>query len=786
MLDDFRFAIRRLRHSPGFTVVALLTLTLAIGVNVSILSIADAVLFRPLPYEEPGRVFVLRMVNKQTGQRYTRVAGDLLQAINDHHATVSRVALTGAGPRLVVDGAGGAEVVPTLAVTGNYFELLGVRAARGRIFDQRDGAAAGRPAVLTDSGWRSRFGADPEIVGRSFPIGGVTLDVVGVLPADFVFPSTFAGLPHVVTVLPSSELRRGAFHPIVRLEPGATPAQAQLEMDALVAPLTRGQGTADTSIALDSVRSVIYPVARSIMILLVVASALILMIGCANLANMLLARTARQERESGVRAALGAGRLRLLRPVLFECLLLGFAGAILALLAGWATFDLLLPHIPRLAYGSAPVGVDGRVAMTALGMGLLAGLCFAIVPAWKAARVDPQVLLHARHRVAPRGWLKHPLIALQVAASIVLVFGAAVTARAFVSLLNVPLGFDPAGVVTVSAYPSDKKAGVQDFYIAAIESLAARPDVVAAGAAGSMPLDGMAPDEGMALADGTPAPAALVHVLPGYFEATRIRLVRGRMLDWNDVRANAGAALLSQSAAAATFPGRDPLGQTFTNTRGRTFTVVGVVADVLKSHATPVGRPDPPPGYIIPAAGAGRLTIVVRMRPGVRGNDVLVDLRRQIAPMAPGAPIGAGWWSERINALSAYRNPRFQTIVLSGFGVLAMGLMGVGVYAVISFLVASRTREIGIRMAIGAQRTVLVRQMVRQAAAPAALGIVLGLAATRWMARLAEAQLFEVKASDPLTLAAAAATVLAVTFLAAYLPARHAAKVDPIVALRAE
>ena len=784
MIDDLRFAFRRLRHSPGFTIVALLTLTLAIGVNVSVLSIADAVLFRPLPYEDPDRVFVLRMVDKQTGQRYTRIAGDLMQAINDHHSSVSHVALVGAGPRIVAEGAAGAEVVPSAGVSANYFQLLGVRADRGRIFDERDGSGPGRPAMLSFSAWRTRFGSDPQIVGRPLSIGGITLDIVGVLPHDFVFPSTFARRPDVVTVLPPTALAGGAFHPVVRLDAGTTAQQAQAEMDALIGPLTRRPDSKTSlSIALDGVRSVIYPVARSIMVLLVAAAALVLTIGCANLANMLLARTTRQERESGVRAALGAGSLRLVRPVLFECLILGLGGGLLALLAGWLTFDLLLPHVPRLAYGNAPVGVDLRIALIALGMGVSAGVFFAIVPAWRSARVDPQLLLQARNRPTSRGWFKHPLIAVQVAASIVLVFGAVVAARAFVSVLNVPLGFEPAQVVTVSVWPPDTGKALQDFYVAAIENLASRPDVVAAGAAGSMPLDSSAPDQGMGMPDGTRGPAGLVHVLPGYFEAAGIRLVRGRMLDWNDVRGSAEAALLSQSAAAAAFPGTDPLGRTFTNTRGRTFTVVGIVSDVLKSHGSAT---DSPPGYIIPGADSRGLTLVVRMRPGVRGEDVLVDLRRQIAPMAPGTPVTAEWWSERIAALSAYRNPRFQTLVLTGFGLLAMGLMGVGIYAVISFLVVARTREIGIRVAIGAEPRALVRHMVRQAAVPAALGVIAGLAATRWMARLAEAQLFEVKTNDPWTLAGAALTVAAATLLAAYIPARRAAEVDPLVALRAE
>ena len=784
MFDDFRFAIRRLRHSPGFTSVAILTLTLAIGVNVAVLSVADAVLFRPLPYEDPDRVFVLRMVDKQTGQRSTRIAGDLMEAVSDHHSTVSPIAVAADGPRIITEGPAGAEIVPSAGVTANYFQLLGVRPARGRVFTESDALAPQRPAMLSESAWRTRFGGDPGIVGRPLAIGGLTFDVVGVLPVDFVFPSTFARRPDVVTVLPPTVLREGAFHPIVRLDPGVDFAQAQAEMDALIVPRTRRPGrAADVSIALDDVRSVIYPVAQSIMLLLVAASALVLLIGCANLANMLLARTTRQERESGVRAALGAGGLRLVRPVVFECLLLGASGAVLALLACWATFDLLLPHIPRLAYGNAPVGVDGRVAILALAMGLLAGLCFAIVPAWKSARVDPQVLLHARHRAVPRGWIKHPLIALQVAASIVLVFGAVVAARAFVSLINVPLGFEPANVITVSVWPLDKGKNLQDFYIAALESLRARPDVAAAGAAGSMPLDGKAPDQGMGMPDGSPGPAGLVHVLPGYFEAAGIRLVRGRLLDWNDVRANSEAALFSQAAAAAAFPGTDPLGRTFTNRRGRPFTVVGIVSDVLKSHGSSSDRP---PAYIIPGSDARGLTIVLRMRRGVRGNEALADIRRQIAPMAPGTPVDAGWWTDKISALTAYRNPRFQTIVLSGFGLLAMALMGIGVYAAIAFLVASRTREIGIRIAIGAQPRELIGHMVRQATGPAVIGVAGGLVATRWMAGLAEAQLFNVNTRDPLTLLAASLTVLSAAVLAAYLPARDAARVDPIVALRAE
>lgn len=789
MFEDLRFAARRLRRAPGFTVAALLTLTLAIGVNVSVLSVADAVLFRPLPYDDPDSVFILTMVDRRSGQRYTRMSGELLQAIDEHHGTLSSVAIVNSRPGLVVPGSSGAEMVRVSSVTDNYFRLLGARPAHGRVLDQTDRSSTGRPAMLTHEAWQSRFGGDQSIVGRSISVGTTAFDIVGVLPSDFVFPSAYAGRPEVITLLDQTALKGGAFNPIVRVDAGSTIARAQAEMDALVMPLIRREdGQGEISVAFNPVRSVIYPAPRSIMLFLVASAGLILLIGCANLANMLLARNARFERENGVRVTLGAGMARLVRPVLFESLMIGLAGAGLALLAGWMTFDWLLPHIPAIAYGTAPVGLDLRVALITVAIGLAAGFCFSAAPAWRAARVDPQVLLQARDRGnrGTRGWFRYPLIALQVAASVALVFGAVVAARAFVALLNVPLGFDPAGVVRIIGQPNLREDALQAFYVRVLETLGRRADVVAVGAAGSMPLDLSAPDDGMAMPDGTRAPAGLVHVLPGYFEATGIPLLRGRLLTLDDVRSGGEAAVLSQSAAAAVFPGRDPLGLTFSNGRGRRFMIVGVVGDVLKSHDDGSGRRDLAPAYVIPGSSIRRLTIVVRMRPGLSGDSVLADLKREVALLAPEAPLNVTWWSTWISRLSDYRNPRFQAIVLAGFGLLALALTAFGVFAVISFLVASRTREIGIRVAIGAEPQAVVRYMARHALAPVVLGIVIGTVATRWMARLAEAQLFRVNTSDPATLVIAAVAVLVTGAIAAYLPARRATRVDPIVALRAE
>jgi predicted permease len=787
VLDDLRFAIRKLRRSPGFTGVAVVTLALAIGANAAIFSFADAVLFRPLPYDDSDRIFVLQMANRQTGQRYLLTPYEYLQAIEAHHSAVGAVGLLEQRSSLIVQTPDGAERMPTVEVSPNYFSILGTRPARGRIFSNED-AQQGRPAMLSYASWRQRFGGDEQLVGRAVEIGGETFDIVGVLPDGWVFPTRFARRAELITLMPplSAQQSGGTFHPIVRLEKG-TLQQAQAETDALIAPLAqRNRRTANSTVTLDDVRSVLYPAARTIMLFLVASSGLVLLIGCMNLANMLLVRAARQEREIGVRAALGGSRLRLVRPTFFESLILGAAGAVLALLATEWSFDSLLRLVPPMAYGQAPVGVDGRVAMIALAMGVLASAVFAVVPAWRVARADPQVLWQSRHRRrrTGRGWLRNPLITIQVAGAIVLVFGAVVAGRAFVSILNVPLGFDPDGVVTVSVWPPAKGSALQAVYARAVETLGRRPDVLSAGAIGSMPFDSSAPDEGIPSIDGARLPAGIVHMLPGYFETAGIRLLRGRLLNWDDVRGGSDGAVLSESAAAAMFPGQDALGSTFTNGRGRRFTVVGIVSDVRMSLDR--NAREFLPAYVIPHDDVRSLTIVARVRQGVGGEAVLADMKRQIGPMAPRTPITARWWSETISDVTAYRNPRFQSTVLGAFALLALGLTVLGIFGVVAFLVTSRTREMGIRLAIGATPPALVHLVLHQAMVPILAGLIAGLLATQWMAGFAEAQLFSVDSKDPLTLAAAAVVVALAALAGAYVPARHAARVDPVVALRAE
>jgi putative ABC transport system permease protein len=783
VLDDLRFAIRRLRHSPGFTIGAALTLALAIGANAATFSVADAVLFRPLPYADPDRVYALEMADRQSGRRFRNVSDSVVQAITAHHSGLGPVGTVGPPRSLTMQGPDGSDAVSVQQVSANYFEILGVRPVHGRVFSPADGARPDRPALLTWAGWQ-RLAAGRDIVGTTLGLGTTSFDVVGVLPREFVSPVVFGGKPDLFTIdaPPKPGERADTFDPVVRLERGVTREQAQAELDALVLPLLSAEDH-HTTVVLSDVRALLYPTGAPIMRFLLAASGLVLLLGCANLANMLLARARRRERETGVRVALGASRVRIVRPVVIESLLIGVAGAAVALAGAYLSFDWLIREVPRVVYRNAEVGMDARIVAFTLALGFVAGLLFSVIPAWRAFRVDAVALMQGR-AYAGRilgGVLGRPMIAVQVALAIVIVFGAVIAARALLAVLTVPLGFSPERVITISVRaPNDTSR--RQFYARVVERLRARADVEAAGAIGSMPFDGRAPDEGVFDTEGRKLPAGLSNTLPGYFESVGIPLVRGRLLQCDDLRNGTEVAVLSQSAATTLFAGRDPIGGSIITSSGRRLTLVGIVGDVQKS----LDRDSAPPVYGLSRETFGAATVVARMRPGVMGDAVLRDIRRDVSALAPGGPVTASWWIEQIRNVTAYRNPRFQTLVLGGFAILGLTLTAVGVFAMVALLVSLRIREMGIRLAIGASPGSLVRLIIRQTIVPAGIGVMGGLIATRWLARLAEAQLFKVDTRDPWTIALAATTVIAAAFVAAYIPARRGVRVDPVVVLRAD
>lgn len=792
MLHDLRLAIRRLRNAPGFTLIAVLTLALAIGANTAIFSVADTVLFKRLPYSDPERVYTLATLNAKTRERSRGVPFVYLQALSAHHTGLSEVGLR--GPTTMTTHLGGryAEWMETFAVTPAYFRVLRVHALRGRLFEERDTAEPGRRAVLTYESWQRHFGGDEGIVGRAVMLGQENRDVIGILPRGFIFPTTSlrflynpTGRPEYLTVTssPSAEAQqkdpfRAYEEPVVRLQTGVTREQAQAEIDTLVAPLQAGR---DETVVLENPRSVLFPVGRPVMALLVVAAGFVLLIGCANLASMLLARTRRREREIGLHVALGATRLRIIRPIFLETLIVGATAAILALVVTALTFEVLIRQVPPSAYGSADVRFDSRVAVFAIALGVLSGLVFAVVPSWWSARLDVQALVQGRRANARGRRFGQPAIAFQVCLAIVLVFGAAIACRTFISVLRVPLGFSPDKLIAINA-PPDQTHGPVDFrgfYERAVQALARRSDVVAAGAAGSIPADGFRAPE--VVETSRQSTVDILYVLPGYFETIDLPLIRGRSLTRNDLHGGGDVAVLSASAAHTLFPHQDPVGATFRSRQGRTFTVVGIVGDIRRN----VTQQMPPPAYVFPPPETNRgMTIVARMH--TRAPEVLADIRREIAALSPASPVTAVWWSDSIDAQAAYRNPRFQTLVLGTFAALALILTALGIFAAVASAVAIRTREMGVRLALGAPPRSLVALVVWQALTPVALGIVAGIAATQWLRRIAEAQLFEVNAGDLFTIAVAAVVVAAAALLAAYVPALQATRVDPIGVLRAE
>jgi predicted permease len=783
LILDLRLAWRRLHRAPVFATTAVATVALAIGANTAILSVADAVLFRPLGYGDADRLRIVQMRDPSTGQRFTRIPPEYLDVIERLHGGVGEVGYLESGS-IVETGPEGAVIVATAAVSTNYFRILDVSPYRGRFFDESDAGSASRSAVLSHSAWQSRFAGDPAVVGTSVVVGATTWDIVGVLPPAFTFPSSFARAPDMVTILPPRAPDAGAFNPVVRLEPGVTANQAQAELDALGRRVTVGDPNVGTSVpVLDGVRDVLYATGRPIMVFLLAAATLVLLIACANLTNLYLAASRRREREMGVAGALGASRIRLIRPVVLETTMIAVMGAVLALVIASFGFDFLVQIVPQAAYGDAAVGVDYRVAGFALGMGLVAGLATAVVPAWRATRLDPHTVIRNATRSGDgrRFGFGRPMVAVQVALAVVVVFGAAIAARAFVDVLRIPLGFTPDGVALIEV-PATGDDGLarQAFYGRVIAMLDDRADVAAVGATGSVPVvRGVPWGAARPMPDATNA-ASIVHVLPGYFETAGIELVAGRMLGREDAGGSASSAVVSESAARALFGGRDPVGMTFVDTDGTSFTVVGVVRDVrMLLEQEPL-----PPAYVLPGNDTRRMTILVRPREG--SGAQLASLRSEVSRMATGAIVTVRWWDDAIGSLTPFRNPRFQTVVLAGFAVLALGVTALGIIGVIAFTLALRRREMGIRLALGMAPRGLVGLMMRYALAPVVVGLAAGLLATRVLAQLAEAQLFEVETRDPLTLAATVLVVLLAASAAAWLPARRVTRLDPIGTLKAD
>jgi putative ABC transport system permease protein len=805
MLDDLRFALRTLAKSPGFTFVAITSLALGIGANATIFSLVRATLFPSLPYREANRLVDLHEVSPElcTGCG----VGASYDSYRDWRDRARSFESMGASreDEFVVSGGDEAIRTPGALVTASLFPTLGVSPALGRGFvsdDDRPGAA--RVVILSHGIWQSMFGSDPAIIGRSIRVNGVSATVVGVMRRGFGYPE-FARMwaPMGASAVSTARDDR-SIDVVARLAAGTALSQARVEIAALSAAIAtqypkeyRGWSATATPV-LDVLRADSGPP----FLVLLGASTFVLLIACANLANLMLARAARRERGVAVRLALGAGRSRLVRMLLAECFLVSGAGAALGMLIALWGVDA----IPRLIDTQIPFwivfAVDWRVALFAVLLAVLTALAVGLVPALRASRPDlVDSLKHGAQNLttsARRSRLRGALVVAQVAGALVLLAGAGLTIKTFLRARNITnLGYDPKNVLTANVQmpqPRYDDAGQIGTFAATVEDrVRAIPGVTTTsvehteflgtfvGAFGNVTLDGSA----------TPVPDNIVPrfdkaVGTEYFRLLRIPLRRGRTFTDADRPGAPAVAIVNEAAARALWPDGDPIGKRLKlgqpNDDRPWLTIVGVVGSTIGS---PLGRSRPTGFIYVPFAQQPGRPITVLARTAGPPMELAAAIRSEIRAVDRDAATDAVTTMEA--SLASWISPvRFFVRLLSALAILAISLAALGIYGVVSYTVSQRTREIGIRMALGATSGGILRLVVGYGVVLTGLGVALGVAGAFALTGALRGILFETSATDPTVLVAVSALLALVSIAACYAPARRAVRVEPIVALRAE
>ncbi|AHG88665.1 permease [Gemmatirosa kalamazoonensis] len=818
---DLRQALRGLRRAPGFTLAVAVTLALGIGANTAVFSVVRAVLLRPLPYADPAHLVVVW--NHWPESPRTWLSQPEAYDYAAHRTTFERFAAFSDNAMNVTGGCAPevvgceAERVRVGVAEASLLDVLGVRPLLGRNFTRDEDVPNGaRVALLHEDFWRRRYGADPRIVGRTIRLDATPVTVVGVLPSAFRLPLEFAG-DHAQLLLPlrlgpPDENERGAhrLNAVAKLPPGLTPAAAQRRVDAFMADLRREHEHdygPNFGVTLVPVAEQVRGDVRPLLLVLVGAVSFVLLVGCANVANLLVARAERRGREVAVRRALGAGRGRLAAQVLMESVVLALGGGALGLLlAAWATRALAaapLPQLPRLDR----VAVDGPVLAYTLAVSLVTGLLFGLAPVARlGAPNDPLRQGRGTTVGRPRARLRQLLVAGQLALAAVSLTGAALMTRSFARLTAVSPGFAPEHVLTLRLSPPAAKYGsssaVRAFYAALLERVRALPGVRSAGAVSALPFDGSIGDWGFSIegvarprSHRQPGPAAdFQAATPGYIEAMRIPLLRGRTLTDADRLGAPAVVVASESMARRWFPGGDALGRRIQLLGGADSvwrTVVGIVGDVRHgglaepAHATMYVPHAQAIASLPDSIGAVPRSLSVVIRAVGDEESLGSAVRALVRRLDPDVP------AARVRPLAAVvsdslATSRLATLLLLAFGALALVLCAVGVYGVMSYVVAQRVNEIGIRIALGAPRGAVMRRVMWQGMRPVLVGLAAGAALAWAGTRLMRGVLFQVSATDPASYAAALLALVAVAALANWRPARRAAKVDPIVALRAE
>ena len=800
MLSDLRYAFRTLRRAKWFTLTALVTLALGIGANTAIFSVVETLLLRQLPYRDPDRIVMVWVKNPEQGFDHDITSYPRLEDWRAQSRTIEAFAGYSAASRALT-GSQDPEQLHSAVVSANFLAVLGAQPALGSGFSAGDDDF-GRPrrAILSHGLWARRFGADPTIVGRSITMDGRLYTVAGVMGSTFRYPTPDTDVWEPLAVAPELRQDRDPFWltTVARMRPGVSLAEAQQEMDAISRRLA-GQYTQDRGLGVDLVtlKHELTATTRPALLVLTAAVAFVLLIACANVAGMLIARASDRQREIALRAALGAGRGRVIRQLLTEGMVLFIMGGVLGLALGIAGVRAIVRLAPPALTQIRDVEVDWTVALYAIGLAAFTGLVFSAGPAIQAARRDQaDVLREGSPRIGGRqgaAWFRTSLLAAQVALAFVLLTGAALFLRSLAQMQDVDLGFDPRNVVaariSLPGAKYDSPAKIAAFYEALSERLSAAPDVESAGGITSVLL-GRLPNsdsfqiEGRAQDIGTPL--TYDAVTPAFFHTMRIPLLRGRFFTDTDGDTSQRVTIINETTAKRYWPGADPVGQRirFGTGSGNTnpwLTIVGVVSDTRRAGLdVPVFTESYQP---LRQAASPRLAILVRARtddaeiaPAIRAAAREIDPQQPVSAIAP--------LQSLLDETVAGR--RLNTLLVTVFAVSALVLAAVGVYGLLAYTIAQQDREIGIRLALGASARAILKAVGGRAIAAAGVGALVGVALSIAVGRAIAGMLFGIAPLDAVSYAAAAVVTAAVVATAAAVPLRRALNVDPMVTLRAE
>jgi putative ABC transport system permease protein len=822
LLQDLRYGIRMLAKSPGFTVLAVITLALGIGANTAIFSVINSVVLRPLPFHEPGRLVALWQIERAPGN-FPLTGPDYLDWQAQSH-TLEATSLYSWERTVNASGAGETQAASVISTQANFFDVLGVQPRIGRTFEPgEDQAGKNHVAVLSNAFWHRQFGGRSDVLGRTIELNDEPYSVIGVLPAWFNFQhATEIWTPMDMTPKALGPRGSHSYRAIGRLKANVSASQAQAELNSITRQLAKlyPENDGDSGAVVVSLTEQLTGASREGLFILLGAVALVLLVACANVANLMLARATNRQREIAVRAAMGAGRWRLARQLFTESILLSLLGAALGLLgAFWAVSFLqsveTLP-IPR----ANPIQIDVTVLLFTVGLSILVGALFGLAPAMQSFRLNlsDELKSSAQAVVSPSGTrrlLRDALVVGEIAASLALLIGAGLLLRSFSRLRDSGIGVRTENVITMGVnLPVAKYKTLPErrqFFDQLIERLQREPGVQAAAISTEIPLEGG--NNGYVTVAGQDNPALATqlvewnNITPDYFRAYGIPVLQGHVFTPEDVERTAVmnlrvdelykndpnlkalpadigfVAVISRKMAQLYWPKQEALGRVF-QAGGVPVTVIGIVGDVKEWDI----RQDTVPQAYFPLTAAldsegfgGRLTVKTSVAP----RGVLTAIRGDLHALDDGLAVFRPRTMDEVVA-DAMQDTSGQTMLLGIFAALALLLASVGIYGVMAYVVTQRTHEIGVRMALGAQQQDVLRLVLGEGSRLTAIGVALGLAAAFALTRLLRSLLFGVTASDPITFAGVSILLALVAMAACYIPARRASRVDPMVALRYE